>query len=455
VIYEQNRLEMQATATAPAGDGMETFEALESGVRSYCRSFPVVFASASGATLVDEQGRRYVDLFAGAGTLNYGHNPPAIKQALIEYLESDGILHSLDMATAAKRRFLERFERVVLRPRGLEYRIQFPGPTGTNAVEAALKLARKTTGRQTVAFFANGYHGMTLGSLAVTGNASKRRGAGVPLSYAVSLPYDGDLGPEVDTLDTFEAMLDNSGSGVERPAAVILETVQAEGGVKVASAPWLRRLERICREHGIVLIVDDIQVGCGRTGAFFSFEEAGITPDIVCLSKAIGGAGLPLALVLIRPDLDVWSPGEHNGTFRGNNLAFVAGCEALSHWEDGTLSAEVARKAGVVAARLHHLAARFPEAGATVRGRGLIQGLACGLPGLAGRISAEAFARGVVVETAGPRDEVLKILPPLTIADQDLALGLDAIEAAMEAALAATDDDGVDAPEEAGLALIA
>ena len=435
MIYETTRLDVRIPAPPAVPPGMQVFESLESGVRSYCRAFPTVFASASGATLVDEEGRRYVDFFAGAGTLNYGHNPPAIRDALVAYLRGDGILHSLDLATVAKRRFLERLDRVVLRPRGLEYRVQFPGPTGTNAVEAALKLARKVTGRQTVAFFANGYHGMTLGALAVTGNAAKRRGAGVPLSHAVALPFDGDLGPGVDTMDLFEEMLENPGSGVERPAAVILETVQAEGGVKVAGDAWLRRLERLSRAHGVLLIVDDIQVGCGRTGDFFSFERAGIRPDLVCLSKAVGGAGLPLALVLIRPELDVWSPGEHNGTFRGNNLAFVAGAEALAHWEDGTLSAEVARKGARVAACLAGLAERFPDATSGVRGRGLIQGLVCTLPGLADRISAEAFVLGLVVETAGPRGEVLKVLPPLTITDAELETGLSALEAAAAAAV--------------------
>ncbi|HEX2206289.1 MAG TPA: diaminobutyrate--2-oxoglutarate transaminase [Longimicrobium sp.] len=419
------------------GMGMDTFEALESAVRSYCRTFPVVFTSASGATLVDEEGRPYVDLLSGAGALNYGHNPPEMKRAMIEYLEGDGVLHSLDMATAAKRRFLERFDEVVLRPRGLSYRVQFPGPTGTNAVEAALKLARKVTGRQTVACFANAYHGMTLGALAVTGNAGKRRGAGVPLSHALFLPYDGDLGPGVDTLDHFEQMLSNPGSGVELPAAVILETVQAEGGVKVASAAWLRRLERIARLHGILLIVDDIQVGCGRTGDFFSFEEAGIRPDLVCLSKSISGAGLPMALVLIRPDLDAWAPGEHNGTFRGNNLAFVTAAEALSRWENDALSREVRRKEARVTERLGEMAARFPAARAHVRGRGLVQGLVCGTPGVAREASREAFARGVVVETAGPRDEVLKLLPPLTIPDALLERALDIIEESLEASLAA------------------
>lgn len=415
--------------------GLQTFDALESAVRSYCRSFPVVFTRASGALLTDEDGREYVDFFAGAGTLNYGHNPQFLKEKLVDYLAGDGILHGLDMATGAKRAFLERFEAVILRPRGLEYRVQFPGPTGTNAVEAALKLARKATGRRTVAFFANAYHGMTLGALAVTGNASKRRGAGVPLHDTVSIPFDGDLGPNMDTLDLFEAMLRNSGSGVELPAAIIVETVQAEGGVKVAGMEWLRRLEKICRAYGVLLIVDDIQTGCGRTGTFFSFEPAGIRPDLVTLSKSISGIGLPMALVLIRPDLDVWSPGEHNGTFRGNNLAFVTATAALDYWEHDGLTRAVAEKSEIIRARLQSWADAHPALGATVVGRGMLLGIRFADAGMASRISAAAFARGVVVETAGPSDEVLKLIPPLTIPDGLLELGLSRIEAALEEAV--------------------
>lgn len=428
-----------AERVRPFADGegaMHTFEALESCVRSYCRAFPTVFARASGPVMVDEGGREYIDFFSGAGTLNYGHNPQKLKQRLVEYLAGDGILHSLDMATVAKREFLQRFDSVILRPRGMEYRVQFPGPTGTNAVEAALKLARKVTRRSTVACFANSFHGMTLGSLAVSGNLAKRSGAGVALQNSVFLPFDGDLGPGHDTLDHFESILRNPGSGVEVPAAVIVETIQAEGGVKVAGVEWLRRLEALAREHRIVLIVDDIQVGCGRTGTFFSFEAAGIRPDIVCLSKALSGLGLPMSLVLIRPELDVWEPGEHNGTFRGNNLAFVTATEALAYWETDELARAVADKAERVSRSLEGIAARHPHARASVRGRGLIQGLLFGVPDLASRVARAAFARGLVIETAGPRGEMLKLLPPLTISTEVLDEGLHRIEQSLEDALA-------------------
>lgn len=415
---------------------MQIFDTLESEVRSYCRSFPVVFSRGTGSFLYDESGREYLDFFSGAGTLSYGHNNPLLKERLIEYLRSDGVTHGLDMATVAKREFLRRFSDTILRPRGLIYKVQFPGPTGTNAVEAALKLARKATGRSQVLFFHNAYHGMTLGALAVTGNAFKRQGAGVPLSSTTPVPFEGGLGG-ADTIEHLAQLLENPSSGVDRPAAVIVETIQAEGGVNTASFPWLRRLAELLRRHQILLIVDDIQVGCGRTGTFFSFEPAEIQPDVVCLSKAIGGFGLPMALVLLKPELDVWAPGEHNGTFRGNNLAFVTGSEALAlYWQDDSFSREIARKAELVRARLQEIAGRYPELDPEVRGRGLIQGLRLGPPELATRISRAAFRRGLIVETAGPRDEVLKLLPPLVIEDAALERGLDVIASSMEEAVA-------------------
>lgn len=410
---------------------MKTFETHESSVRGYIRDFPVVFATAKDAHMTDENGNSYIDFFAGAGVMNYGHNNTKLKRAAIDYLEGDGILHALDMGTEAKRHFIETFNDVILKPRGLEYKIQFPGPTGTNAVESAIKLARKNTRRTQVVAFTNGFHGMTLGALALTGNASKRAGAGVPLGNATPMPFDGFLGADVDTLVYFEAYLNDAGSGLDLPAAVIVETVQGEGGLNVASSKWLRDLQSLCRRHDILLIVDDIQMGCGRTGSFFSFEAAGIKPDMVCLSKAIGGLGLPMALVLIRPELDLWSPGEHNGTFRGNNLAFVAAAAALDYWRDDVLEKEIAAKGRRVRERLDNLAGRFPHAKLHTRGRGLIQGLVSDVDDFAVEVCREAFANGLVMETAGARSQVAKVMPPLTIDAAVLEKGLDAIERAV------------------------
>ncbi|NYG35445.1 diaminobutyrate--2-oxoglutarate transaminase [Sphaerotilus montanus] len=413
---------------------MNTFERLESNVRSYCRNLPTVFTSARNAHLEDKQGRRYIDFLAGAGTLNYGHNNPLLKTDLLDYLAQDGIVHGLDMATAAKQRFLETLEQVVLRPRGLSYKVQFTGPTGTNAVEAALKLARRVTGRQNVVAFTNAFHGMSLGSVAATGNRYYRKASGVALSNVSFMPYDGYHGPETDTITLFEQLLDDTGSGLDHPAAVLVETIQGEGGINVANVAWLRRLAALCRRHDILLIVDDIQMGCGRTGAFFSFEEAGITPDLVTLSKSLSGYGLPLSVVLIRPELDQWRPGEHSGTFRGNNLAFVTGTSALHHyWRDGQFAQETQRKGQRLRSRLQEIAALWEDAPAQVRGRGMVQAMDCGSGERAQAVCRAAFERGLVIETSGARDHVVKCLPPLTIADEHLEAALDILQQSVEA----------------------
>ncbi|BAD56144.1 diaminobutyrate--2-oxoglutarate transaminase [Nocardia farcinica] len=407
------------------------FDQLESNVRGYCRSWPAVFDTARGCVLRDEQGREYLDFFAGAGALNYGHNNPVLKRALLDYLARDGITHGLDMSTVAKRGLLEALRDLVLTPRGLDYKVQFPGPTGANAVEAALKLARKVTGRHAVLNFTNAFHGMSLGALSVTGNAAKRAGAGVPLPHATPMPYDGYLG-DGDGLTWMARMLDDPSSGLDRPAAVIVETVQGEGGVNVAGAAWLRALAELCRTRGILLIVDDVQMGCGRTGPFFSFEAAGITPDIVTLSKSISGYGLPLALVLFRPELDQWAPGEHNGTFRGNNHAFVTARVALEHyWSDDALERGTAARAATTRAALERIAAAVPGLG--VRGRGLVQGLVFADASRAAKVCRAAFDRGLLVETSGSMDEVVKLIPPLTVAEDELAHGLELLGAAVEA----------------------
>jgi diaminobutyrate-2-oxoglutarate transaminase len=413
---------------------VETFERLESEVRSYCRHFPQVFTRAVGSRLTAEDGREYVDFLAGAGALNYGHNDPRLKQRLVDYIAADGITHGLDMATAAKREFLETFDEVILHPRGLDYKIQFPGPGGTNAVEAALKLARKVTGRQGVIAFTNGFHGMSLGALAASSSLAARAGAHAGLHDTTIMPFDGFLGRDVDTIDVLERYLTNDHSGLEKPAAFIVETVQGEGGVNVARSRWLRGLQRLAREHGVLVIVDDIQAGCGRCGSFFSFEDAGITPDLVCLSKAISGLGLPMALTLIRPDLDQWAPGEHNGTFRGHNLAFVTATAALDYWRSPELAEQVEVKGAFVADRLHEIAMLHPGVDTEVRGRGLMQGLDLGEDGLAREVARLAFDEGLVIETAGPGGRVLKVMPPLTISLDDLGFGLDVIESALDAA---------------------
>ncbi|GAA1824218.1 diaminobutyrate--2-oxoglutarate transaminase [Agromyces salentinus] len=419
-------------------DALDVFDRRESEVRGYVRAFPTVFDRAVGSTLIGEDGREYLDFFAGAGVLNYGHNNPLFTRALIEYLEHDGIIHGLDMATSAKKAFIEAFERLVLEPRGLDHKLQFTGPTGANAVEAALKVARQATGRTNVIAFTNAFHGLSIGALAATGNSHYRGAAGITLDNITRLPYDGYLGTEVDTLDLLEKMLDDPGSGVDLPAAVIVEAVQGEGGINVASVPWLQRLRTITAERGILLILDEIQAGVGRTGAFFAFEQSGIVPDIVTVSKSISGSGLPMSLVLLRPEVDVWKPGAHTGTFRGNNLAFVSARAALeNYWADTAFVDGVASKSALLASELEKIAAEYTDLGFVVRGRGLMYGLACDADrGLAGRISKEAFSRGLVIETSGAHDEVLKFLPALTISEDELLRGLSIVRESLAAALA-------------------
>lgn len=422
------------TVTEDPNITMDVFDEHESEVRSYSRSFPTVFKKAKGYKLWDTDDKEYIDFFAGAGTLNYGHNNDAMKQLLIEYIESDSITHSLDMATIARGNFLKKFDEVILRPRNLDYKVMFPGPTGTNAVESALKLARKITGRTNIMSFTNAFHGMTIGSLSITGNAAKREGAGIPLTHSVSMPFD-KYNSKADSLSLIESYLENSGSGVDLPAAIIVETVQGEGGINAASVEWLQGIEKVSRRFGILLIVDDIQAGCGRTGTFFSFEPARIKPDIVCLSKSLGGYGLPMSITLFKKEHDVWEPGEHNGTFRGNNLAFIAATEALTYWENDHLSQEVDKKAELMHEFTEKVTKEYPELKAEPRGRGMMQGVACHVDGIASEVCEEAFRRGLLMETSGPKDEVFKFLPPLIIDEEGLQKGFDIIEESIKAVL--------------------
>ncbi len=413
---------------------MRIFEQIESQVRSYIRSFPTVFTRAKWSTLYDEQGKDYIDFFAGAGTINYGHNNPMVSEALIEYIKNDGLVHGLDKATTAKKQFLEKLYYTILQPRHLDYKVQFCGPTGTNAVETALKIVRMVKGRSNVISFTNGFHGLTMGSMAITGNAFYRDEAFINRANVTFMPYDGYFGDGTDTSLYLRKFLEDSSSGVDLPAAVFLETVQAEGGVNVASFKWLKDVEQVCRDFDILLVVDDIQVGNGRTGTFFSFEEAGINPDIVILSKSIGG-GLPLSLVLMKPELDQWKPGEHTGTFRGNNLAFVASTQLLSYWDNGDFSDAIRYREGVLKEKLEEITNKYKDLGVEMRGRGLIYGLYFPQQGFSGAVTEEAFERGLVIERAGAKNDVIKFLPPLVIEEELLRQGVDIIDESIAACL--------------------
>lgn len=402
---------------------MPVFKRRESEARSYCRGFDTVFSTAQGAEMTDTAGRTYIDFLAGCSSLNYGHNDPDMKAALIEHIAGDGITHGLDMHTDAKGAFIEAFETHILGPRKMDHKLMFVGPTGANAVEAAMKIARKATGRTNVIAFTNGFHGVTQGALAATGNGYHRGGAGTTLNNVTRMPYDGYMGADFDTTALLEAMLSDASSGMDAPAAILLETVQGEGGLNAASAEWVARVAQLAKDHGALLIVDDIQAGCGRTGTFFSFDEMGITPDIVTMAKSVSGFGLPMGLVLVRPEHDVMGPAEHNGTFRGNTHAFVTARISIEKfWSDDALQKDIARRADMIEEGLQTIADLIP--GAYLKGRGMMRGVDVGSGQLAGDICAHAFSKGLIVETSGPDDEVVKILAPLTIPDHTLAKGL-------------------------------
>ena len=412
---------------------MKIFEEIESEVQSYARSFPRVFNKAQGEYLYDTEGNQYLDFLAGAGTLNYGHNNPILKKELLKYIESDGITHGLDLHTKAKGNFLNTFNDKILKPRNMDYMVQFTGPTGANAVETAMKLARKIKKRETIISFTNGYHGVTLGALASTGNQHHRGGAGMLLTGVDTLPYDGYMGDDIDTTAYLDKVLSDSSSGVDHPAAIIVETVQGEGGITAASFSWLQNIEKICKKHDILLIVDDIQAGCGRTGTFFSFDEVGIQPDIITMSKSLSGYGLPFAMVLFKPEHDIWKPGEHNGTFRGNNLAFVTAEATINHyWSDDLFSKEVKRKGKYMYDRINKIIDQYGEGNFSSRGRGMFQGINCVSGDLASKITKLAFKNGLMIETSGADDHVIKFLCPLTISDQNLKRGMDILEDAIE-----------------------
>ena len=412
---------------------MKIFEEIESEVQCYARSFPRVFNKAQGEYLYDTEGNQYLDFLAGAGTLNYGHNNPVFKKELLKYIEADGITHGLDLHTKAKGNFLNTFNDMILKPRNMDYIVQFTGPTGANAVETAMKLARNIKQRETIISFTNGYHGVTLGALATTGNQHHRGGAGMLLTGVDTLPYDGYMGDDMDTTAYLDKVLTDSSSGVDHPAAIILETVQGEGGITAASYAWLQNIEKICKKHDILLIVDDIQAGCGRTGTFFSFDEVGIQPDIITMSKSLSGYGLPFAMVLFKPEHDIWKPGEHNGTFRGNNLAFVTAEAAIKHyWSDDLFSKEVKRKGKYMYDRINKIIDQYGEGNFSSRGRGMFQGINCVSGDLASKITKLAFKNGLMIETSGADDHVIKFLCPLTISDQNLKKGMDILEDAIE-----------------------
>lgn len=407
---------------------LDTFEKYESSVRSYCRHFPKVFTEAKGAVMTTQDGEKYIDFFCGAGAVNYGHNNDYIKSKVVDYVSTDGIIHALDMYTVPKGEFIDTLQKKIIEPRGYDYRIQFTGPTGTNAIEAALKLARKTKERRNIFAFMGCFHGMTLGALSLTTEMYARKGAGATFTDCTHIPapymFEG-----LDVIKYMQTLIDDDHSGVEKPAAVVMETIQAEGGIRVFDDKFLRDVREFCTKNDILMIVDDVQVGCCRSGSFFSFERAGIKPDIVVMSKSIGGIGMPLAIVLHTQELDNWKPGEHNGTFRGNQLSFVAGKAAIEYLTENNIEEETKRKGEILREYVEKKILPI-DSRLKLRGIGLIWGIDFSEIGsdISESVINKCFENNLICECAGREGSVVKMMPPLVIEDELLLKGLEIIK---------------------------
>ncbi|CCB77258.1 MULTISPECIES: diaminobutyrate--2-oxoglutarate transaminase [Streptomycetaceae] len=438
--------------------------ARESAARTYARSLPVVPVRARGMTIEGADGRRYLDCLAGAGTLALGHNHPVVLEAIRAVLDSGAPLHVLDLATPVKDAFTTALFETLPPELAENGRIQFCGPAGTDAVEAAVKLVRHATGRSGLLTFTGAYHGMTAVSLAAGGDTTARAAVGEADARITRLPYPydyrcpfgvgGDRGAELSARWT-ATLLDDPKGGLQPPAGMLLEVVQGEGGVVPAPDAWLRRMRQLTKDRGIPLIADEVQTGVGRTGAFWAVEHSGIVPDVMVLSKAIGGS-LPLAVVVYREELDTWHPGAHAGTFRGNQLAMAAGTATLRYVRENRLHERAARIGARMLTRLRGLAAHYPCVG-DVRGRGLMIGVELvdparprdeygalpAAPRLAAAVQAQALRRGLIVELGGRHGSVVRLLPPLTITDEQAEAVLDRLSDAIAAAERTAQHPGV------------
>lgn len=427
----------------------------ESEVRSYPRRLPIAIKQAFGCLVEDTRGQIFLDCLAGAGTLALGYNHPEINQALKEQLDSGLPYQTLDIATSAKTTFIQSVKSFLPQELSENSVIQFCGPSGADAVEAAIKLAKQTTGRNTMFAFRGAYHGMTNGTMGMMGNlGTKARRTGLmsdvhfmPFPYNLRCPFGlgGDEGAKA-SIRYIDRLLNDDESGIMKPAAIIVEPVQGEGGVVPAPAFWLRELRRICDEHGILLIFDEIQCGVGKTGYNFAFEESGIVPDILCLSKAIGG-GLPMSLLVINKQHDTWKPGEHTGTFRGNQLAMVSGAKALEIIQRDNL-VEHANIAGQYLRYGLESIQKRVNCIAEVRGKGLMLGVEIKNPDgelnkfgepqadseLTLSIQRAALERGLIVEKGGREGAVIRFLPPLIISFEQIDFALRVFEDAILAA---------------------
>lgn len=415
----------------------EVFEKNESNVRGYCRAFPIKFEKGSGSIMYSADGERYVDFWAGAGSMGFGHNHPYIKGKIMEYLAGDNLIAGLDLYTTVTEKFLTEFREIILEPRGLDHKVMFCNASGANSVEAALKIARLAKKREHIVAFTGSYHGQSLGALAVTSGEHGRAGAGVPLGNVTFAPYAQDLETEAQSLAWLEWLLTDDHSGMPKPAAVILEAVQGEGGIIPPSAEWLQGVRAICDKYDVLMICDEIQAGTGRTGTFFSFERANIIPDLVTVSKSITGFGLPLAFVLVKPEIDVFSPGQHTGTFRGNQLSLVGAMATIEMYREEKLDEKVTRQGEIVRKFMDEKILPLDER-IKVRGIGLFWGIdMSGVgEGVTKQVQEAAVKNHLVADICGRNDCVFKLLPPITIEDDVLMEGLEIIEKSIRTVLA-------------------
>ncbi|MFE6665013.1 diaminobutyrate--2-oxoglutarate transaminase family protein [Streptomyces sp. NPDC057697] len=439
-----------APVAAPAlHEGILRRQALrESAARTYARSLPIVPVRARGLTIEGADGRRYLDCLSGAGTLALGHNHPVVLEAIKKVIDSGAPLHVLDLATPVKDAFTTELFATLPRRFADNARIQFCGPAGTDAVEAAFKLVRGATGRSGLLAFTGAYHGMTAGALAASGGAEDVRVTRLPFPRNYRCPFGigGERGAETAARWT-ENLLDDPKGGTPAPAGMILEPVQGEGGVNPAPDSWMRRMRAITEARSVPLIADEVQTGVGRTGTFWAVEHSGIVPDVMVLSKAIGGS-LPLAVIVYRSELDTWQPGAHAGTFRGNQLAMAAGTATLAYVRENRLAERAATLGARMLARLQALATDHPTIG-DVRGRGLMIGVELvdpeaaptgdgpeppPAPALALTVQQECLRRGLIVELGGRHSTVVRLLPPLTLTDEQATAVVDRLADALAAA---------------------
>jgi diaminobutyrate-2-oxoglutarate transaminase len=442
-------------APAGASEILDRQKSRESSARTYARSFPIVPVRAAGMVVTGADGRTYLDCLSGAGTLALGHNHPVVVAAIRRVLDTGAPLQVLDVATPEKDAFVETLFDLLPKDLARDGRIHFAGPTGADAVEAAIKLTQTATGRRGLLAFTGAYHGMTTGALAMTGSvAVKAPVAGIaadvtrlPFPYDYRCPFGvgGAEGAQLAARYT-ESLLADENGGVVTPAAMLVEAVQGEGGVVPAPDAWLREMRRVTADQDIPLVVDEVQTGLGRTGALWAVDHAGITPDVMVFSKAIGG-GMPLAVVIYRAGLDVWEPGAHTGTFRGNQLALAAGAATMRYVAEHDLASRAGRLGVSMLSELHSLAADSDSIG-DVRGRGLMLGIELvdrteepdcrgtrpADPDLARRVRAECLRRGLIVELGGRRNAVVRLLPPLVMTDAQADSVLNRLAEALTAA---------------------